>query len=198
MNVREVLIMGAYKYITKTFQEEYKNRSEEYRRRLMMWRREPAIVRLERPTNIARARFLGYKPIQGIFVVRVRVKKGLRKRPDPRAGRKARHNYRYVQPGLSHQVIAEQRAARKHPNAEVINSYWVGEDGSFKYFEVIMADRGAPQLPDYIKEIVKRKGRAFRGLTSAGRKVRGLRAKGRRKQRKGSKKKEKKNQFKKK
>ena len=190
--------MGAYKYITKTFQEEYKNRSEEYRRRLMLWRREPAVVRLERPTNIARARFLGYKPIQGIFVVRVRVKKGLRKRRNPRAGRKARHNYRYVQPGISHRLMAEQRASRRHPNAEVINSYWVGEDGNYKYFEVILADRSAPALPEYVKDIVKRRGRAFRALTSAGRKVRGLRAKGRRKQRKGSKKKERKNKFKKK
>ena len=184
--------MGAYKYIRETFQQEYKERSEEYRERLAKWRKEGSIVRVERPTNIARARALGWKPKKGMFVVRVRIGKGLRKRPSPRAGRKARHNYRYVQPKLSHQVIAEQRAAGKHRNAELINSYWVGEDGKYKYFEVILADRESKELSKETKEMVKRKGRAFRGLTSAGRKARGLRAKGKRKPRKRSKKKEKK------
>ena len=176
--------MGAYRYIVKSFQQEYKEKGPLYKAKLIQWRREPSIVRLERPTNIARARSLGYKAKKGIFVVRVRIRKGLRKRPQPKAGRKARHNYRYIQPGLSLQVIAEQRAARKHPNAEVINSYYVGEDGNHKWFEVILADRGSPELDKQTKEIVKRKGRAFRGLTSAGQKARGLRAKGRRKQRK--------------
>ena len=189
--------MGAYKYITQTFQEEYKERSPEYRQRLAAWRKEGAIVRVERPTNIARARFLGWKPKKGMFVVRVRIAKGLRKRRNPRAGRKARHAYLYIQPGLSLRAIAEQRAARKHRNAEVINSYWVGEDGQYKYFEVILADRASKDLDEHTKKIVARKGRAFRGLTSAGRKARGLRAKGKRKQRKGSKKKERKNMHKK-
>jgi len=176
--------MGAYRYIVKTFQKEYREGSDLYKARLIQWRREPAIVRVERPTNVARARSLGYKAKKGIFVVRVRIRKGLRKRPQPKAGRKARHNFRYIQPGLSLQVIAEQRAARKHPNAEVLNSYYVGEDGNHKWFEVILADRGSRELDDQTKEMVKRRGRAFRGLTSAGRKARGLRAKGRRKQRK--------------
>ncbi len=188
--------MGAYKYIKETFQNEYKERADEYRARISQWRKMPSIVRVEKPTNVARARELGYKAKKGIFVVRVRIGKGLRRRRSPKAGRKARHNYLYVQPGLSHQVIAEQRAARKHPNAEVINSYWVGEDGQYKYFEVILADRGS-KLDAATEKIVSRKGRAFRGLTSAGKKVRGLRAKGRKSQRKGSKKKAKKNEHKK-
>ena len=177
--------MGAYNYIRKTIQEEYKQRPPEYRQRLSEWRKSPSVCRVERPTNIARARSLGYKAKKGIFVVRVRIRKGLRKRRKPRAGRKARHNYLYVQPKASHKLIAEQRAARKHRNAEVINSYYVGEDGQYKYYEVILADRNSPDLDAFTKGIVKRVGRAFRGLTSAGRKVRGLFAKGRRKQRKG-------------
>ncbi len=190
--------MGAYKYIRETLQQEYKERSPEYRARLIKWRKEGSIVRVERPTNLARARSLGWKPKKGVFIVRVRIGKGLRKRKKPRGGRKARHAYLYTQQKLSLQAIAEQRAARKHRNAEVINSYWVGEDGQYKYFEVILADRKSPDLGEYLKKIVSRVGRAFRGLTSAGRKARGLLAKGRRKQRKGSKKKEKKLMHKKK
>ena len=187
--------MGAYKYIRETLKNEYKESDEIYKQKLIEWRKEPTIVRVERPSNLPRARSLGYKAKQGIFVVRVRIRKGLRKRRNPRAGRKARHAFFYKQTGLSLRVIAEQKAARKHTNAEVINSYWTGEDGRFKWFEVIMADRAIKD--EYIGKIVKRRGRAFRGLTSAGRKVRGLRSKGKRKQRKGSKKKERKNMHKK-
>ena len=176
--------MGAYEYIKKTIQQEFKERPLHFRARISEWRKGPTVARVERPTNIARARSLGYKAKKGIFVVRVRVDKGLRKRRNPRAGRQARHNYRYVQPSMSYQVMAEQKAARAHTNAEVINSYYVGEDGQNKFFEVIMADRASPDLDSFTKKIVSRIGRAFRGLTSAGRKSRGLRAKGLRKQRK--------------
>ena len=55
-------------------------------------------------------------------------------------GRKHKNFYRFVQPGMSHQAIAEQRVNRVYKNMEVLNSYWVGEDGSYKYFEVLLAD----------------------------------------------------------
>ncbi|RME79445.1 MAG: 50S ribosomal protein L15e [Methanobacteriota archaeon] len=175
--------MGAYNYIKETLQEEYKERPTHFRERLSTWRKSPTVVRVERPTNLARARSLGYKAKKGIFVVRVRIDKGLRKRRNPKAGRSARHNYRYVQPSFNQKVAAEQKAARKHRNAEVINSYYVGEDGQHKFYEVILAEREEKSLDKFTKNIVKRVGRAFRGLTSAAKKARGLRAKGRRKQR---------------
>jgi large subunit ribosomal protein L15e len=190
--------MGAYSYIRETIQEGYKERPEWFRLKLQEWRKQPSVVRIERPTNLPRARSLGYKAKQGIFVVRVRIRKGNRKRPDPKAGRKARSNFRYISPRVSLQVMAEQRAARKHRNAEVINSYYVGEDGKYKYFEVIMADRNAPTLDEHTKKTVSRRGRAFRGLTSAGRKMRGLRVKGLKRQRRRSRKKERKNAHRKK
>ncbi|MEM2947922.1 MAG: 50S ribosomal protein L15e [Candidatus Anstonellales archaeon] len=176
--------MGAYKYIRKTFEKEYQEGTSNsiYRQKIISWRHGPSIVRVEKPTNIARARGLGYKAKKGIFVVRVRIDKGLRKRRQPHAGRKAMHNYRYVQPDLSHQAIAEQRANRKYPNCEVLNSYWVGEDGQSTFFEVILADRSTKFDPSTEKMVLHR-GRAYRGLTSAGKKSRPL-AKGRRKQRK--------------
>lgn len=182
--------MGAYKYIKETLENQYKNRDETFRKRIALWRKEGNIIRVEHPTNISRARALGYKAKQGIYIVRVKIGKGMRKRRDPRAGRKPRHNYRYTSSLLSAQSIAEQRASRKNRNAEVLNSYWVGEDGQYKYFEVILADRNAKGLDKHTKQMVSQKGRAFRGLTSSTKKSRGLRSnKGLNKQRKGSKKK---------
>ncbi|MEM0356435.1 MAG: hypothetical protein QXD03_01605 [Candidatus Anstonellales archaeon] len=149
-----------YELIQKNFQESYKNRSEDYRKRLVEWRDQPAIQRIEKPSNPARARSLGYKAKQGVFVVRVRIAKGNRVRRNPKAGRKSGKYFRYISPGLSLQKIAEQRANRKHTNAEVIGSYWVGEDGKYKYFEVILVDRAINDK--YLRKIASRRGRAYR------------------------------------
>ena len=37
----------------------------------------------------------------------------------------------------STQRIAEERTGKRYPNMEVLNSYWVGEDGKYHYYEVI-------------------------------------------------------------
>jgi large subunit ribosomal protein L15e len=73
----------------------------------------------------------------------------------------------FKQTGLSHQVIAEQKAAHAYHNLEVLNSYWVGDDGNTSYFEIILAD---PMILDL--STLARKGRAFRGLTASGQKGR--------------------------
>ncbi len=159
--------MGMYSLIQKTFQAEYHARSPLYRARLSKWRTEGAIVRAERPTNLARARTLGYKAKQGYCIVRVRVGRGSRKRPHPWGGRKPGKNYAYVQPGKSLQHISEERAARRYSNLEVLNSYFVGADGQYKFFEIILVD------PECYPGTLG-KGRAFRGLTSSAKRGRGL------------------------
>ena len=150
--------------------------------RLQKWRREPAIVRIERPTRLDRARALGYKAKKGVVVVRVRIRRGGRRATRPNKGRKTKNlMVNRKTPKKSLQWIAEERAARKFPNCEVVNSYWVGEDGRYKWFEVILVDRSHPAIlsdPE-LSRIAKQRGRVFRGLTSAGRKSRGLRRKGR-------------------
>lgn len=152
--------MGMYKYIKKAFEKEYKERSAVFRQRITEWRKLGTVARIERPTNLSRARQLGWKAKVGYFMARVAVGRGSRKRPHPWGGRKPAKNVAYLSPGKSLQRQAEEKAARVFRNLEVLNSYWVGQDGVKKYFEVIMAQReiipGAP------------KGRAFRGLTSAG------------------------------
>jgi len=175
----------AYKYIAEAWKKPEESYVEELmRQRLIEWRKEPAIVRVEKPTRLDRARKLGYKAKQGFIIVRVRVRRGGLRKQRPRAGRRPkRMGVKKYKPAKSLRLIAEERAARKFPNLEVLNSYWVGEDGRFKWFEVIMVDPHHPAVKadKDINWICQKqhKGRVFRGLTSAGKKVRGLRKKGR-------------------
>lgn len=173
--------MGFYKYLSETFIKEYKERPDIYKQRLIEWRNGPPIVRVDKPLNLARARNLGYKAKKGYVVVRVRVPKGLRKIPAPSRGRKPSRSGRFFSTRLSDQVIAEQRANAKYENLNVLNSYWVGEDGDHKYYEVILVDPNRAEVETQAKNV---KGRAFRGLTSAGRRARGLRHKGKRRPKK--------------
>jgi large subunit ribosomal protein L15e len=143
------------------------------KQRLMKWRRQPSILRIEKPTRIDRARRLGYKAKRGYVVVLARVRRGSFNKPRPRSGRRPkRMGVKKHKVGKSLRLIAEERAARKFPNLEVLNSYWVWEDGRYKWYEVILVDRTL--LPEV--KLGKGRGRVFRGLTSAGKKVRGLRA----------------------
>jgi large subunit ribosomal protein L15e len=147
--------------------------------RMQEWRREGSVVRLEHPTRIDRARNLGYKAKQGIAVVRVRIRRGGRRKPRyVRARRSARMGVNRITAGKSLQRIAEERASVKYPNMEVLNSYWVGQDGKQKWFEVILVDGHHPSVQAdrnlaWMKGPAHR-GRAERGKTSAGRKGRGM------------------------
>lgn len=165
----------AYKYMAEAWRKPGESYVEEImRERMILWRKQPSIVRIDKPTRIDRARRLGYKDKPGYIVVRVRVRRGGLSKPRPRSGRRQkRMGVRKYKPAKSLRLIAEERAARKFPNLEVLNSYWVWEDGRYKWFEVIMVDRTL--LPEV--KLGKGRGRVFRGLTSAGRKVRGLLAK---------------------
>ena len=87
-----------------------------WKKKLMDYRRDPVITKIDKPTRIDRARRLGYKAKQGYVVVRVRVGKGTRKRPKPAGGRRPKAAGRYYPPGKSLQSIAEQKASRKYPN----------------------------------------------------------------------------------
>ncbi len=167
---------GMYQYIREIWQHNKELRREH----VIKWAKEPAIVRVERPTRIDRARILGYKAKQGYVIVRVRVRKGSRKREKPSGGRKpSKAGLTQIKKKVSLQRIAEMRAARKYPNLEVLNSYYVGESGMYKWYEVILVDPNHPVIKNdpKINWICRpcNRGRAFRGLTSAGKKGRGLR-----------------------
>lgn len=147
--------------------------------RLIQWRREPSVIRTEKPTRLDRARSLGYKAKQGVVVVRVRQLKGGRKRPQIKKGRRSKARRRKKIVSKNYRRIAEERAAKKYKNMEVLNSYNVLKDGKYTWYEVILIDQSHPAIKkDKELSKIKAKGRAFRGLTSAGKKSRGLRKKG--------------------
>jgi large subunit ribosomal protein L15e len=77
---------------------------------------------------------------------------------------------------ISIQRNGELKASTKYPNCEVLNSYNVGEDGNYKYFEVILVSKNQPEVQKdkTLKNVINKDGRAERGLTSAGKKGRGL------------------------
>jgi len=111
--------------------------------RVILWRRQPSIVRVEKPTRLDRARGLGYKAKKGFVVVRARVRRGGRRKPRPVLGRRQK---RMGVKKFSKRLMAEERAARKYPNLEVLNSYWVWQDGQYKWFEIVMVDPSHPAI----------------------------------------------------
>ena len=155
---------------------------EAQKQRMVSWRKQTTVQRIDGPTRLERAHTLGYKAKQGYVVVRVKVKKGGRKVPDRAGGRKPKAAGRFFTLSKSKQVVGEERAARKFPNLEVLNSYWVGHDGVSEWFEVIMVDRSHPSIKadrsiNWILEN-QHTGRVFRGLTSAAKKSRGMTRRG--------------------
>jgi len=154
------------------------------RQRLIEWRKQQTVTRAERPTRLDRARKLGYKAKQGFVIARTRVRRGGLRKVRPKSGRRPkRMGVHKFKPAKSLRLIAEERAGRKFPNMEVLNSYWVGEDGRSKWFEVILVDPNSPSIKidkdvGWITE-KQHKRRVFRSLTSAGKKIRGLQNKGR-------------------
>jgi large subunit ribosomal protein L15e len=175
----------AYKYIAEAWAKPERSYVDELtRQRMIEWRRQPVIARIEKPTRLDKARKLGYKAKQGFVMARVRVRRGGLRKVRPKAGRRPkRMGVKKFKPAKSLKLIGEERTARKFPNLEVLNSYWVGEDGRSKWFEVIMVDPSHPVIKaDEKTSWITQKQhhrRVFRSLTSAGKKVRSLRRRGR-------------------
>jgi len=150
--------------------------------REIAWRAGNAIEKVEKPLRLDRARALGYKAKKGFVIVRVRVKRGGRRRIRFGVkGRKSRKQTIRKTLKMSYQWVAEIRAARYYKNLEVLNSYNVGKDGKHYYYEVILVDPSMPEIKSdrTLKWIASgtNKKRAERGLTSAGKKSRGLSSK---------------------
>jgi large subunit ribosomal protein L15e len=169
------------KHMRDLWKRPKENLGEGWKTMLISIRKEPVICRVTKPTRPDRARSLGYKAKKGHVVVRIRVLKG--KRKTPKKGRRSpRASGRFFTTGLSAKTIAEQRASRKFPNLEVMNSYLLAEDGAHKWFEVLMTDACRAEVSkDMERKFMAGKsqsGRAFRGKTSSGRKSRGLMRKG--------------------
>jgi len=169
---------GMYHYIKQAWK---KPDAKTLRERMTLWRGEGSVEKVEKPLRLDRARILGYKDKKGFVVVRVKLKRGGHKRPRPNKGRRSKRLHINKNLKVNYQWIAEQRAAKKLTNLEILNSYWIGADGENYFFEIIMVDPERPEIKSdrTINWICKpeNRGRVFRGLTSAGKKSRGLRNK---------------------
>jgi len=174
----------AYKYITELWSSKNEGDLRDLiRNRMIAWRKEPAITKVEKPTRIDKARRLGYKAKQGFVVIRVRVRRSSFRKKRPTSGRRQkRMGVNKIKAGKNAQVIGEERVARRFPNLAMLNSYYLSQDGTHKWFEVVAVDPNHPvvQADENLSWVLdpSNRGRAFRGLTSAGRKMRGLRHKG--------------------
>jgi large subunit ribosomal protein L15e len=180
----------AYKYIADAWARPQKSYVDDVtHQRLIEWRKQRVVTRIERPTRLDRARKMGYKAKQGFVLARIRVRRGGLRKQRPKAGRRPkRMGVKKFKPAKSLRLIAEERSTRKFPNLEVLNSYWVGEDGRSKWFEVIMVDKTVlsnqqrfqslrgKREHENLMHLAKQKGRVHRGLTSAGKKMRTLHA----------------------
>jgi large subunit ribosomal protein L15e len=151
------------------------------RARMIDWRAQDSVTRIENPTRADRAHQAGYVAKKGVILIRVRIGKGASKRERPNRGRKPSKagQVRYAAK-VSRQRIAEQRACRKHPNLEALNAYWVGDDSVSTWYEVIMLDPSSPEVlsDSRLAKAALKRGRTYRGLTSAGKRGRGLMVKG--------------------
>ncbi len=170
--------MSIYKYIREAWKRPKDSIPELWTERLIQWRREPATIRIERPTRLDRARSLGYKAKPGFVIVRQRVSRGGRLKEKFHGGRRSKRMSRRKDLKISYQVVSEMRAAKKYPNLEVLNSYWVAKDGLYYWYEIILVDKEHPAIKadkniSWISEKQHTR-RAFRGLTSAGKRSRGI------------------------
>lgn len=151
------------------------------RERMIEWRKQNAVTKVDKPLRIDRARALGYKAKKGFVVVRVRVLRGGHKRTRPHKGRRTKRMTPKKVLKMNYKWIAEHRAQKKFVNLEVLNSYNIGKDGKHGFYEVILVDYSRPEIKNdkTMSWITKKTNqhRVNRGKTSAGTKSRGLRSK---------------------
>jgi len=138
---------GLYQFIREKWKMN-EARKDLKRERLIEWRREPRFKKVEKPTRLDRARALGYKAKKGFVIVRGRIGRGgRRRRLYGRGGRKpSKSGLTHFTPKKPLQSILAGRIQRKYPNLEVLGGYPVGEDGRYKWFEVIMVDPERPEI----------------------------------------------------
>lgn len=172
--------MGINKYLSEMWEQPKATLDDVWRGRLIQWRRQPAVVKAEYPLRLDRAHALGYRAKKGYNILRVRLKRGGRKREQIKSGRKSKNLRSMKIVEKNYRLIAEERAQKAFSNLEVLNSYYAGEDGKYFWFEVIMVDPAMPEIKadNRINWICSQKGRVYRGLTGAGKKSRGLFKKG--------------------
>jgi large subunit ribosomal protein L15e len=140
----------------KVWLKMWKENSTELRAKAVIWRKENAVTRIDKPSRITRARRLGYKAKQGIAVVRMRVGTGGMRKQRPRGGRRPKHlGVTRIKAAVSMKQVAERRVLERYPNMKLLGSYFLYKDGMHYWFEIILADPSHPSIAKD-KELRKR------------------------------------------
>ena len=114
----------------KVWLKMWKDNSTELREKAVIWRKQNAVTRVDKPSRITRARRLGYKAKQGITVVRMRVGTGGMRRQRPRGGRRPKHlGVTRIKAAVSMKQVAERRVLERYPNMKLLGSYFLYKDG---------------------------------------------------------------------
>jgi large subunit ribosomal protein L15e len=134
-----------YSQVSKTWQGIFHDKEGNIQARAVQMRKEPAMLRLDRPTRLDRARAVGYRAKEGVVVVRARVSRGGMRRKRPTSGRRPKHmGVLKMKSDVSSQSVAERRVSERYPNMKLMGSYPLWQDGRFAWFECILID---PQQP---------------------------------------------------
>ena len=125
----------------------WKENSPELRDRVISWRKQDAVTRIEKPSRILRARRLGYKAKQGIIVIRMRVGTGGMRRKRPTGGRRPKHlGVTRIKAAVNMKQVADRTVLERYPNMALLGSYFIYKDGMHYWFEVILADPSHPRI----------------------------------------------------
>ena len=154
--LREVTM---YRQIGETWKGELKEKSPALRERIIAWRKGPRVVRIEHPTRLDRARSLGFKAKQGFLVVRVRISRGGIRIKRPVSGRRPKHlGVVRIKGQLNEGKVVARRVKQRYPNLIVLGSYFLTEDGKYRWFESILVDPNHPAIiaDKELSSIVKR------------------------------------------
>ncbi|MCW3976294.1 MAG: 50S ribosomal protein L15e [Candidatus Bathyarchaeota archaeon] len=145
--------MTAYQMMAKLWKKKDSNDLKEYMRQMAIkWRREPSIIRIEKPTKLDRARRLGYKAKQGFVVIRIRVRRSGARKTRPVSGRRQKAmGVTKIKWAKGMKRIAEERVSKRFPNLKVLNSYLLWSDGKFKWYEVLLLDPNHPVISKSVK-----------------------------------------------
>ena len=125
----------------------WKENSPELRDRVISWRKQDAVTRIEKPSRFLRARRLGYKAKQGIIVIRMRVGTGGMRRKRQTGGRRPKHlGVTRIKAAVNMKQVADRRVLERYPNMALLGSYFIYKDGMHYWFEVILADPSHPRI----------------------------------------------------
>jgi large subunit ribosomal protein L15e len=139
--------MTLYRQVSESWQKIFSEKAGDIRSRAVELRKQPAMLRIERPSRIDRARAIGYKAKEGVVVVRVRVSRGGMRKPRPTSGRRPKHmGVLKIKSAVSSQQVAERRASERFGNMKVLGSYLVWKDGIHAWYECVLVDPFHPSV----------------------------------------------------